>query len=415
KNFRHGKLNLLAATSILEEGIDVRHCNYVIRFDTPLTFRSFVQSKGRARQKIAYYTILVQDRFLESFQEMLNSFVETEKFLKVNGRDLNILTRTKDRDHSYSGNNDQVDNCRKEVNLPNGDVDSLVEPYYTYFEENGLVKKAACLVLSSAHSVIKRYCNKLRKDRFADSSPKFSVQTILNKDLSISYVATVQLPTTSPLKKKIEGKPMQNAKLAEMAAAFETAKMLHAMSELNEFLVPSVTVRKEIELKEDEQFFSISSRSYYLKEVPDALYKAIPRADQKSYLYAISISSIESFLPRLGILVSKPIGNLPGFSVFTDESYIDVEIEFVEETSYSAHQLDILTSFHCCLFKNYLFSEEEDFIFDPENAACSYLIVPVDLSIAEKIINWSKDVSHIPQQRSEKFIMNSSRLILIDD
>ncbi|KRZ54679.1 Endoribonuclease dcr-1, partial [Trichinella nativa] len=409
KNFRHGKLNLLVATSILEEGIDVRHCNYVIRFDTPLTFRSFVQSKGRARQKIAYYTILVQDRFLESFQEMLNSFVETEKFLKVNGRDLNILTRTKDRDHSYSGNNDQVDNCRKEVNLPNGDVDSLVEPYYTYFEENGTVKKAACLVLSSAHSVIKRYCNKLRKDRFADSSPKFSVQTILNKDLSISYVATVQLPTTSPLKKKIEGKPMQNAKLAEMAAAFETAKMLHAMSELNEFLVPSVTVRKEIELKEDEQFFSISSRSYYLKEVPDALYKAIPRADQKSYLYAISISSIESFLPRLGILVSKPIGNLPGFSVFTDESYIDVEIEFVEETSYSAHQLDILTSFHCCLFKNYLFSGETDFIFDPENAACSYLIVPlkceynskcsVDLSIAEKIINWSKDVSHIPQQR----------------
>ncbi|KRY35178.1 Endoribonuclease dcr-1, partial [Trichinella spiralis] len=418
KNFRHGKLNLLAATSILEEGIDVRHCNYVIRFDTPLTFRSFVQSKGRARQKIAYYTILVQDRFLESFQEMLNSFVETEKFLKVNGRDLNILTRTKDRDRSYSGNNDQVDNCRKEVNLPNGDVDSLVEPYYTYFEENGLVKKAACLVLSSAHNVIKRYCNKLRKDRFADSSPKFSVQTILNKDLSISYVATVQLPTTSPLKKKIEGKPMQNAKLAEMAAAFETAKMLHAMGELNEFLIPPVTVRKEIELKEDEQFFSISSRSYYLKEVPDALYKAIPRADQKSYLYAISISSIESFLPRLGILVSKPIGNLPGFSVFTDESYIDVEIEFVEETSYSAHQLDILTSFHCCIFKNYLFREEEDFIFDPENAACSYLIVPlkceynskcsVDLSTAEKIINWSKDVSHIPQQRSEKFIMNSS-------
>ncbi|KRX17662.1 Endoribonuclease Dicer [Trichinella nelsoni] len=418
KNFRHGKLNLLVATSILEEGIDVRHCNYVIRFDTPLTFRSFVQSKGRARQKIAYYTILVQDRFLESFQEMLNSFVETEKFLKVNGRDLNILTRTKDRDHSYSGNNDQVDNCRKEVNLPNGDVDSLVEPYYTYFEENGTVKKAACLVLSSAHNVIKRYCNKLRKDRFSDSSPKFSVQTILNKDLSISYVATVQLPTTSPLKKKIEGKPMQNAKLAEMAAAFETAKMLHAMSELNEFLIPPVTVRKEIELKEDEEFFSISSRSYYLKEVPDVLYKAIPRADQKSYLYAISISSIESFLPRLGILVSKPIGNLPRFSVFTDESYIDVEIEFVEETSYSAHQLDILTSFHCCLFKNYLFSEETDFIFDPENAACSYLIVPlkceynskcsVDLSTAEKIINWSKDVSHIPQQRSEKFIMNSS-------
>ncbi|KRZ14848.1 Endoribonuclease Dicer [Trichinella zimbabwensis] len=401
KNFRNGNLNLLVATSILEEGIDVRQCNYVIRFDMPLTFRSFVQSKGRARQKVAYYTILVQDRFLKSFQEMLNSFVETEKSLK-----------------SYSGNNGEIDNCRKEVNSPNGNVDLLIEPYYTQLKQKGTVKKAACLVLSSAFNVIKRYCNKLRKDRFTDCRPKFSVQTILNADLSISYVATVQLPTNSPLKKKIEGKPMLSSKLAEMAAAFEATKLLHAMGELNEFLMPLATVRKEIELKEDEQFFSVSSKSYYLKEVPDAIYKAIPRADQKSYLYAISISSVESFLPRLGILISKPIGNLPRFSIFTDESDIDVEIEFVEEISYSADQLDILTSFHCCLFKNYLFNEERDFIFDPENAACSYLIVPlkceynskcsVDLSIAEKITNWNKDVSHVPQQRSEKFIMNSS-------
>ncbi|KRZ27865.1 Endoribonuclease Dicer, partial [Trichinella pseudospiralis] len=400
KNFRHGNLNLLVATSILEEGIDIRQCNYVIRFDMPLTFRSFVQSKGRARQKVAYYTILVQDRFLDSFQEMLNSFVETEKSLK-----------------SYNGNNGEVDNCRKELNSSNDNVDSLIEPYYTQLKEKGTAKKAACLVLSSAFNVIKRYCNKLRKDKFTDSRPKFSVQTILNADLSISYVATVQLPTTSPLKKKIEGKPMGSSKLAEMAAAFEATKLLHAMGELNEFLMPTATVRKEIELK-DEQFFSINSKSYYLKEVPDAIYKAIPRADQKSYLYAIGISSVESFLPRLGILISKPIGNLPRFSIFTDESDIDVEIEFIEETSYSAHQLDILTSFHCCLFKNYLFSEERDFIFDPENAACSYLIVPlkceygskcsVDLAIAEKITNWDKDVSYVPQQRSEKFIMNSS-------
>ncbi|KFM83501.1 Endoribonuclease Dicer, partial [Stegodyphus mimosarum] len=47
-SFRKKECNILIATCVLEEGMDIRQCNLVIRFDLPKDFRSYVQSKGRA-------------------------------------------------------------------------------------------------------------------------------------------------------------------------------------------------------------------------------------------------------------------------------------------------------------------------------------------------------------------------------
>ena len=47
----------LVCTDVLEEGIDITQCNLVIRFDEIVVFRSWVQSKGRARFVTFYFTL----------------------------------------------------------------------------------------------------------------------------------------------------------------------------------------------------------------------------------------------------------------------------------------------------------------------------------------------------------------------
>lgn len=54
------QVNLMFSTDVAEEGMDVRNCSYVIRFDLPKTVRSYVQSRGRARQSNSKYYLMLE-------------------------------------------------------------------------------------------------------------------------------------------------------------------------------------------------------------------------------------------------------------------------------------------------------------------------------------------------------------------
>lgn len=45
RKFRQREINVLIATSTLEEGVDLPRCNVVIQFDPPTSYRSYIQSK----------------------------------------------------------------------------------------------------------------------------------------------------------------------------------------------------------------------------------------------------------------------------------------------------------------------------------------------------------------------------------
>lgn len=60
-DFRAGIINLVLATTVLEEGIDVSSCHLVVCFERPKNLKSFVQRRGRARKQESRYLIFVPD------------------------------------------------------------------------------------------------------------------------------------------------------------------------------------------------------------------------------------------------------------------------------------------------------------------------------------------------------------------
>lgn len=55
--FRRGATNIILTTSVLEEGIDVPECHFVVCFESPKNLKSFVQRRGRARRQESKYYI----------------------------------------------------------------------------------------------------------------------------------------------------------------------------------------------------------------------------------------------------------------------------------------------------------------------------------------------------------------------
>ena len=56
--FRNGEKNLVIATSVIEEGLDIRDCHLVVCFTPPHNLKSFVQRRGRARRVQSSYVIM---------------------------------------------------------------------------------------------------------------------------------------------------------------------------------------------------------------------------------------------------------------------------------------------------------------------------------------------------------------------
>ncbi|XP_069763339.1 ATP-dependent RNA helicase DHX58 isoform X2 [Narcine bancroftii] len=76
KEFRHGVVNLLIATSVVEEGLDIKGCNTIICYGLITNEIAMMQARGRARAENSIYSVVAEKGGREVQREFVNEFRE---------------------------------------------------------------------------------------------------------------------------------------------------------------------------------------------------------------------------------------------------------------------------------------------------------------------------------------------------
>ncbi|RCV28682.1 hypothetical protein SETIT_5G422300v2 [Setaria italica] len=203
-SFRSGEVNLLFTTDVAEEGIHVPDCSCVVRFDLPKTTRSYVQSRGRARQKDSQYILMIEQGNVKQ-NDLISS-----------------LMRSKTLMAEIASNREPEDSHPSFFPIPTEEIN-----------EYHISTTGAKITTDSSISVLYQYCDKLPKDKYYTPRPTFQFS-----QYGDGYECTVTLPS-SAMFQLLVGPKARNMQKAKQLVCLDACKRLHQLGALDDHLSPS--------------------------------------------------------------------------------------------------------------------------------------------------------------------------------
>uniref|UniRef100_A0A7M5VDW2 Uncharacterized protein n=1 Tax=Clytia hemisphaerica TaxID=252671 RepID=A0A7M5VDW2_9CNID len=246
--FKAAEFNILVATSVVEEGLDVRKCNLVVRFDGIFNYREYAQSKGRARAKDSKFIVMASEEDYEDTSRQLEVMQKIESVLFDKCQDRELPTEDEIREQMF----DEIDEMVNTIFSEDGNA--RIKPHY-------------------AVSLLYRYCSFLQQDIYSSTNPVFR----FHKCEDGSRQAECLLPLNFPLPEKvIKSAWMPDKDTAKKDAASKICAQLKDMGELTkEHLLPVDHREKYTDLDQDANGKTAEgtrkNRSCYTRNIPKLL------------------------------------------------------------------------------------------------------------------------------------------------
>ncbi|KAK6915779.1 Helicase, C-terminal [Dillenia turbinata] len=363
--FREGAVNIIVATSILEEGLDVQSCNLVIRFDPSATVCSFIQSRGRARMQNSDFVLMVRSGDPVQLKQVEN-YLNSGKIMR--------------------------EESLRHSSLPCEPFTSEMcnEDYYRV-ESTG-----AIVTLSSSVGLLYFYCSRLPSDGYFKPTPRLHI----DKEMGI---CTLHLPKDSLVQKVCV---QSNSKMLKQIACLEACKQLHKVGALTDNLVPRIVMEEVLspECGTENEPYDSEQVKYFPPELVSNF--AYPSSEQLYHGYSVELKkNFEYHIPVQNImLVMSDKLELDDesmkFDLEVDDGALTVEINFFGMISLKPEEVLLGRLFQITMFRVLLHHNLDKLkdilvglhlVGDPGNADfVDYLLLPsAPKHLHRSIIDWT--------------------------
>ena len=374
-----------------------------------MDFRSFIQSKGRARADNGVYVILCEEG------DGIHKDIDT--YLKL---DIKLLEECHDRALP------SLEDC-----LESFADDYVIEPYRPFGSEGPSITSTSCV------SLLYRYCMSLPTDIFTDLSPKIQFKEIKPGELAAmeldsddevinSYQCSITLPRNSPYRETITSDVMPSRTLAKRSAALKACAVLHQIKELNDNLLPNSL--KHIDVEHIPSLFSNVKDAMGTKKNRRLFEKKVcsqfaGKFKQKMFMYKVKFVQNEDVgyqkvfhkQTLMGLLTPQKFHHCT-FPIYNVKfGKVQVSFEFIKPVSLKK-EISKVAEFNEKVLRFLLDIDEEDITFNIDEAQCKVLAVPllpnneINFELIDEVLNCNGfSLEMLSDSEREGFVFDKSR------